>query len=136
MIMNASAASGDLAPTAPDGAPVIAGGSVNLGRLDRIPIGEGRSFRVGAEEIAVFHARSGEAYAVQATCPHRGGPLADGLLGDRRIYCPLHAYAFDLITGEPIRNPCPALRTYPVMVSEAGEVVVGGVGGDGRVTTD
>jgi nitrite reductase (NADH) small subunit len=102
--------------------------SVNLGPLDRIPVGEGRNYRLGDEEIAVFRTRAAEVFAVQAECPHRGGPLADGLLGEKRVYCPLHSYAFDLVTGEAVRNSCPALRTYPVTLTEAGEIVVSGVG--------
>ncbi len=47
--------------------------------LSEIPPGEGRSFVAGGEKIAVFCTRGGKVYAVQAECPHRGGPLADGL---------------------------------------------------------
>ena len=96
----------------------------NMGPLERIPVGEGRTVRVAGEEIAIVRARSGEVFAVQAACPHRGGPLADGIVGGGKIVCPLHAYAFDLRTGESAREACPALRTYEVAVSPAGELVV------------
>ena len=97
---------------------------VNAGPVERIPLGEGRNVEVAGEEIAVFRTRAGELYAVQATCPHRGGPLADGIVGGNRVVCPLHAYAFDLATGEPTREGCPALRTYRVTVSSAGEILL------------
>src|SRR5687768_5756681 len=90
---------------------------VSAGPVERIPLGEGRNVEVDGEEIAVFRTRAGEVYAVQATCPHRGGPLADGIVGGKRVVCPLHAYAFDLASGEPAREGCPALRTYPVSLS-------------------
>lgn len=96
----------------------------NVGPLDQIPPGEGRTFHLGDEEVAVFRTRPGEVFATQARCPHRGAPLADGLMGSGRIVCPLHAYTFDLRTGEPVRNGCPALRTYEVAVSPSGEVLV------------
>jgi nitrite reductase (NADH) small subunit len=98
--------------------------TVGIGPLDQIPLGEGRSFRIGLIEIAVFRTRHGEVFAVQANCPHRGGPLSDGIVGDRRVVCPLHGYAFDLASGDPIRNACAALRTFPVSVSPQGELRV------------
>lgn len=97
----------------------------NLGPLERIPVGEGRSYRLEGEEIAVFRTRDGGVYATQAYCPHRQGPLADGLVGSGTVFCPLHAYAFELETGAPIRGGCPALRTYAVEVSSEGDLLVG-----------
>lgn len=96
----------------------------NAGSLDRIPVGEGRTFSVGGVEIAVFRTRSGGVHAVQASCPHRGGPLADGIVGGDRVVCPLHAYAFDLPTGASVREGCPALKTYRVTVSSGGDVLL------------
>ena len=96
----------------------------SLGPIGQIPIGEGRTFRVDGQEIAVFRTRQGELFATQARCPHRGGPLADGLLGSGVVVCPFHAYAFDLATGAPVRNGCAALRTYPVEVTGEGELKV------------
>ncbi|MGH7578519.1 MAG: Rieske 2Fe-2S domain-containing protein [Longimicrobiales bacterium] len=96
----------------------------NAGPLDRIPLGEGRTVNVGGEEIAIFRPRLGRVCAVQAMCPHRGGPLADGIVGGSRVVCPLHSYAFELSTGESLRGDCPALRTYRVTVDEQGLVLV------------
>jgi nitrite reductase (NADH) small subunit len=93
-----------------------------LGPVGSIPPGEGRNFRVEGRAIAVFRTRSGEVYATQAECPHRGAPLADGLLGGGRIVCPFHSYAFDLNTGEPVMNSCPALKTFRVMVNDSGDI--------------
>ena len=95
-----------------------------LGRVEQIPVGEGRAFRVAGVSIAVFRTRSGALYATQAECPHRGGPLADGLLGGGKLVCPLHAYRFDLETGAPLGNECPALAVYRVEASAEGEVVL------------
>ena len=80
--------------------------------------------RVGGEEIAVFRTRSGEVHAVQARCPHRGGPLADGVVGGSRVVCPLHAHAFHLPTGAALREGCPSLRTYGASVSSGGELLL------------
>lgn len=97
---------------------------VNLGPADLIPLGEGRSFQVGDALIAVFRARGGQLFATQALCPHKRGPLADGIVGGGKVVCPLHAYRFDLATGRPVQNDCKALQTYPVHISEDGDIVV------------
>ncbi len=96
---------------------------VNLGSLAQIPQGEGRNFRVGGLRIAVFHTRRGEVYASQAECPHRHGPLADGLMGGRTLVCPLHGWQFDLATGRTANGEC-GLTMYPVRVSEGGEIML------------
>ena len=97
----------------------------NLGDVNRIPLGEGRRFDVDGQPIAVFRNRRGQVFATQAHCPHRAGPLADGLMGGNSLICPLHNFRFNLETGEPMGNDCPALRTYPVSLTEAGEIVIG-----------
>ena len=97
---------------------------VNLGPAGRIPLGEGRQFLVGMEMIAVFRTRDGGIYATQASCSHKCGPLADGLAGDRKIVCPLHAFAFDLCSGQPLGHGCAALTTYPVSLNPKGEILV------------
>jgi len=73
--------------------------------------------------MAVFHLRNGEVRATQAWCPHRGGPLADGIVGGTPLVCPLHARKFDLDTGEPIGGDC-AITSYQVRVTEEGELIV------------
>ena len=83
----------------------------DLGPLDRIPLGEGRTFRVGERDVAVFRTRAG-VFATDAVCPHRTGRLADGLVGDGKVICPLHGFKFALATGQPIGNECGVLATY------------------------
>jgi len=96
---------------------------MNLGPVDAIPLGEGRNYEVAGERIAVFRLRSGEIFAVQALCPHKNGPLADGLVGNGTVICPLHAWKFDLKTGDPIFGSC-QLKTYQVALDEARNVVL------------
>jgi nitrite reductase (NADH) small subunit len=96
---------------------------VTLGSVESIPEGEGRSFVVGSRRIAVFRSRQGGIFATQAECPHRGGPLADGLVGGRTLICPLHSWRFDLATGQSGDGAC-KLRTYPARLSPSGQIVV------------
>jgi nitrite reductase (NADH) small subunit len=67
-------------------------------RTSDVPLGEGRAATVAGRRIAVFHTESGW-FALDNACPHRGGPLADGILADRCVVCPLHDRRFDLATG-------------------------------------
>ena len=94
-----------------------------LGPLDRIPPGEGRDFEIDDRRITVFHLRGGAVYATQATCPHRQGPLADGLIGGTVVVCPFHAWKFDLRTGEALFGTC-GIITYPVRLTASGEIVL------------
>ena len=96
----------------------------NLGPEEQIPIGEGRTVRVRGFQIAVFRTRSGELYATQAACPHKEGPLADGIIGSGKLVCPLHGYRFNLASGEPIGNECQALLTYPIRIAENGDILL------------
>ena len=99
--------------------------TVPLGSIDQIPLGEGRVFRLDSRDIAVFRCRNGEVHATDATCPHRGGPLADGLVGNHSVICPLHGFAFDLRTGEAAGQACPRLTTHAVTVSPSGTLSIG-----------
>ncbi len=84
--------------------------------VDDVPLGEGRAVTVGGRRIALFRTREGW-YALDAACPHRGGPLADGIVSDRSVICPLHERRFDLGTGAALSDGCP--------VSAHGVTVVG-----------
>lgn len=94
-----------------------------LGPLAQIPPGEGRVFDIDGRSVAIFRTRGGAVYATQAACPHRGGPLADGLLGGSTLVCPLHGWKFDLATGAPVLGEC-GIATYAVRLTEAGEIAL------------
>ena len=89
---------------------------------DELPLGGSRAFAVGDAMVAVFRLRSGELRALDAVCPHSGGPLADGQFDGRKVICPLHNYFFSLSDGTCLNGDM-AVRTYPVR-EEAGQIVV------------
>jgi nitrite reductase (NADH) small subunit len=94
-----------------------------LGMLTEIPEGEGRTFTVEGKAVAVFRTRTGGLYATQAECPHRKGPLADGLLGNDTLVCPLHEWTFDLTTGAPKLGNC-GLSVYAITKSDDGTLLL------------
>lgn len=89
-----------------------------------IPVGEGRAYAIGDDQVAVFRLRDGTLRALGAVCPHRGGPLADGLIDDDVVVCPLHGYTFDLRTGAETSNGGESVRTYIVETDAEHEIAV------------
>jgi nitrite reductase/ring-hydroxylating ferredoxin subunit len=97
--------------------------SHRLGPVHAIPVGEGRAFAVDGRQIAVFRLRAGRGIrAMDAVCPHAGGPLADAQIDHMKIVCPLHGYTFSLSDGACLGGDL-AVRTYPVREVD-GEIVV------------
>lgn len=96
--------------------------SRQIGRAAAIPAGEGRAFAVDGQQIAVFRGRGGALRALEAVCPHAGGPLADGQLDDSKIVCPLHNHMFSLADGSCLNGDF-AVRTYPIR-EENGQLIV------------
>jgi nitrite reductase (NADH) small subunit len=89
-----------------------AAGWTTVGRAGDVPLLEGRSVAFGGTRVAIFRLRDGWA-AVEQSCPHRGGPMADGIVADACVTCPLHGWRFDLHTGRQ-RGGDARLETFDV----------------------
>ncbi len=74
---------------------------VRVGSVGDVPALEGRRITIGGRRVAVFRLPDGWA-AVDADCPHKGGPLQDGMVADSCVTCPLHGRRFDLRSGAQI----------------------------------
>ena len=97
---------------------------VRMARCEDIPLREGRSIRAGEGEIAIFNL--GDRFlAVSNRCPHRGGPLSEGIVSGGMVVCPLHAWKVGLETGEVARpaNTLACVETFRVRV-EGGVILV------------
>ena len=76
---------------------------VRVVRCEDIPLREGRAVMIGRREIAIFNL--GDRFlAVDNRCPHRGGPLADGIVSGSNVVCPLHAWKFNLESGQGVNS--------------------------------
>jgi nitrite reductase/ring-hydroxylating ferredoxin subunit len=83
--------------------------------VSEIAAGRGKSFAVAGRQIAVF--KVGDAFkAIDNSCPHRGGPLADGPLIGEVVSCPWHGWQFDCSTGKSTRNPAVCVTSYAASV--------------------
>ena len=96
--------------------------SVPVGAVEDLTPGEGRAYVVDGKQIAVFLLADGSVRAMDAICPHRGGPLADGQIDGSVVVCPLHQYAFSLDNGT-CSSGIDSVRTYPAAVID-GKVTV------------
>lgn len=91
--------------------------------LDSIPPRGARVVQTETGSIAVFRTGENELFAIDDRCPHRGGPLSQGIVFDRRVACPLHGMVIALDTGEAVAPDQGCVKTYPVRVDD-GEVSV------------
>lgn len=97
--------------------------AVIVGSTSDLTPGEGRTFVADGRQIAVFLLSDGTVRAMDAVCPHRGGPLADGQIDGSVVVCPLHQYVFSLDTGRCTTDGIGAVSTYPATVVD-GQVAV------------
>ena len=95
---------------------------VTVASVDEIPSGTAKSVAIGEYEIAVFHVGD-EWYAIEGTCPHQGGPLAEGWVHEKTVTCPWHAWCFSLETGKLQLLETTGVATFEVRV-ENGHVAV------------
>lgn len=76
---------------------------IRAARCHDIPLREGRALKIGTREIAVFNL--GDRFlAVENRCPHKAGPLADGIVSGAAVVCPLHAWKFSLENGQGVNS--------------------------------
>jgi nitrite reductase (NADH) small subunit len=92
-------------------------------QTDNIPQREGRAIRIAGLDVAIFNL-NGRFLAIENRCPHKGGPLADGIVSGTTVVCPLHGRRFDLETGAAVMASEPGcIATFPTRV-ENGIVLV------------
>ena len=90
---------------------------IKVAEVSELKPGQGKVVTVGEKELALFNIE-GRFYAVDNICPHRGGPLGEGMLEGSVVTCPWHGWKFDVTTGIS-----PVVKTAKV---ERVEVVVEG----------
>ncbi len=96
---------------------------VKVGPLDEIPRMGARVVRTAKGEIALFRTRGDAVFAVQDRCPHRQGPLSQGLVHGNTVTCPLHNWEIDLESGKALPPDEGCTNTYATRV-ENGIVMI------------
>ena len=88
---------------------------LDIGPVTQIEPGSARTLPViGGEEIAVFRTLTGEVYALVNKCPHKAGPLSQGIVHGAVVACPLHNWNISLKTGEALGEDKGCVPTLPL----------------------
>ena len=80
-----------------------------------VPVKEGRRVTFGNQEVALFNL-GGEYLAIDNRCPHKQGPLSDGIVAGKAVFCPLHNLKISLETGCALAGGKEQVKTYPVKI--------------------
>lgn len=91
--------------------------------VDEIPLLGARVVRAGGIEIAVFRTTDDHIFALHDRCPHKAGPLSQGIVHGRQVTCPLHSWKIGLDDGQAAAPDVGCAKSYPVRV-EDGRVFV------------
>lgn len=94
---------------------------IDIGALDEIPRQGARVVRRASGDIAVFRTLTDEVFALRDHCPHKGGPLSQGMVHGRNVSCPLHDWKIHIDTGIAVAPDEGCTARYPVRV-EGGRV--------------
>jgi len=103
---------------------MMIGDWIDVGALAEIPARGARTIKTGnGEEIAVFRTGANKVYALVNRCPHKHGPLSQGIVHGEAVACPLHNWRISLATGEALGEDRGCVPTIPVRV-DAGRVLI------------
>ena len=97
---------------------------IDIAALDDIPERGARVVKTALGCIALFRTGPDQVLAASDRCPHKGGPLSEGIVHGQSVTCPLHNWVFDLNTGQA-RGEDARIATYPVRV-QGGRVQLDG----------
>jgi nitrite reductase (NADH) small subunit len=96
---------------------------IDIAALEDIPREGARVVRTALGCIAVFRTADDRVFALDDRCPHRGGPLSEGIVHGALVTCPLHGMVFDLATGLAQGADTGSVATHPARV-EGGRVLI------------
>jgi 3-phenylpropionate/trans-cinnamate dioxygenase ferredoxin component len=89
---------------------------VQIAKRSEITDGKSKMVQVGEKMVALFLWK-GNFFAVDELCPHRAGPLSEGLFDGETVTCPWHGAKFDLSTGKCLQGPSQrSISSYPVFL--------------------
>lgn len=95
---------------------------IEVGKLEEIPPSGARIVETDKGDIAVFRAADDEVFALRDKCPHKGGPLSQGIVSGKRVACPLHDWKIHLDSGEAVAPDVGCAATYPVKME--GDIIM------------
>ena len=96
---------------------------IDVGAVEDVPVLGSRVVQAPGGNIAVFKAADGTLFALRDRCPHKGGPLSQGIVHGHSVTCPLHNWVIDLDSGEAAAPDVGCAKRIPVRV-EGGRVLM------------
>jgi nitrite reductase (NADH) small subunit len=91
---------------------------VEVGRIEDIPLLGARLVKSAKGDIAVFRTQGDEIFALRDKCPHKGGPLSQGIVHGKKVACPLHDWKIHLDTGLAVAPDEGCAARYPIEVRD------------------
>ncbi len=91
---------------------------IEVGRIADIPRRGARCINTPGGKIAVFRTQDDQVFAIDNQCPHKGGPLVEGIVHGASVTCPLHNWVFDLATGQAMGADVGHVATYAIKVTD------------------
>lgn len=89
---------------------------IDIGSLAEIPVQGARVVKTRFGCVAVFRTADDQVFALDDRCPHKGGPLSEGIVHGTSVTCPLHNWVFDMATGIAQGADSGQINTYPIRV--------------------
>lgn len=89
---------------------------IKIMHAEDLPVQIGKEVRIKDISIALFRLSNGDIHAVENRCPHKNGPLTEGIVSGEFVFCPLHDWKISLITGEVQKPDDGCIQTYEVEV--------------------
>lgn len=91
---------------------------IEVGRVEDIPQLGARVIKTPEGNIGIFRTAADEVFALRDSCPHKGGPLSQGIVHGRSVTCPLHNWRIEFETGAAVAPDEGCAARYPVRVEE------------------
>lgn len=89
---------------------------IKIGSINDIPRRGARCVTTPRGRIAIFRTADDGVFAIDDRCPHKGGPLSEGIVHGTSVTCPLHNWVFSLDTGKALGADEGAVRTVPIRI--------------------
>lgn len=102
---------------------------IDIGALGDIPVRGARVIKTPGGCVAVFRTSENEVFAIDDACPHKGGPLSQGIVHDRKVTCPLHNWVISLESGAALGADQGQVKTYAVKVDNGRLLIDAAVAG-------
>ena len=97
---------------------------IDIGAVGDVPVLGSRVVQAPGDDIAVFKAADGTLFALRDRCPHKGGPLSQGMVHGHAVTCPLHNWVISLETGQAQGADQGCAHKIPLRV-ERGRILLG-----------